>query len=62
LSNKLNIQIGQFAFLPSKEEEKQQIDLFEEKQICQWKRRYNLYASWICQPACKGIITTGFKA
>jgi len=37
LSNKLNIQIGQFAFLPSKEEEKQQIDLFEEKQICHRK-------------------------
>ena len=35
--NKPNIQIGQIAFLPTKEEEKQQIDLFEEKKICQWK-------------------------
>ena len=35
--NGFDIQIGQIAFLPTKEEEKQQIDLFEEKKICQWK-------------------------
>ena len=29
------IQIGQCALFPAKEEEIQQIDLFEEKQICQ---------------------------
>ena len=35
--NGFDIQIGQIAFLPTKEEEKQQIDLFEEKQICHRK-------------------------
>jgi len=53
----LSIRISQFALLPSKEEEKQQIDLFEKKKICQWKRKYDRYASWVCQPACNDIIT-----
>jgi len=42
--------------LLSKEEEIQQIDIFEEKKICQWKRRYARYAR--SQPACNDI----FKA
>jgi len=25
------------------------------------ERRYDRYASWVCQPACNDIITTGFK-
>jgi len=50
------IRISQFALLLSKEEEIQQIDLFEEKKICQRKRRYARYAR--SQPACNDI----FKA